>query len=161
MQNIVYIAPDIAITGQLEAGDIAEAARLGFRGIVNNRVENEEEGQLPSHAEAALAWRHGIAYRHVPAGKLDLFTDPVIAGLEDALANLPKPILLHCKSGMRSAIVWAAAAARRTPVESVLAALEGAGFELDFLRDELDAQADRHRWMPAPVPTVAEGELAA
>ena len=161
MQNIVYIAADIAVTGQLEAADIAEAARRGFRSLVNNRVENEEDGQLPSHTEAALAWRHGMAYRHVPAGKLDLFTDPVIEGIEDALANLPKPLLLHCKSGMRSAIVWAAASARRNSVDNVLAALEAAGYELDFLRDELDAQADRHRWMPAHVSAVAEGEMAA
>lgn len=161
MQNIVFITPDVAVTGQLDAADIAEVARLGFRSIVNNRVENEEDDQLPSLTEAALARRHAISYRHVPAGKLDLFTDPVIEGIEDALANLPKPMLLHCKSGMRSAIVWAAAAARHQPVDEVLTRLEAAGYELDFLRDELDAQADRHRWMPAPTPAVAADDLAA
>lgn len=150
MQSIVYIASDIAVTGELTAEDVAAAAALGFRSIVNNRVDGESDDQLSGHAEAVHAWRNGLRYAHVPASKIDLFTDPVIEGVAEALENLPRPVLLHCKSGMRSAIVWAAAEARHSPVDSVLNALGAAGFDLDFLRDELDAQADRRHWMAAP-----------
>lgn len=165
MQKLLHIAADIAVTGELSADDVAEAARLGFRSIVNNRVDGEDEAQLAGQTEAAVAWRHGLWYRHVPASKLELFTDPVVQGMADAIADLPRPILLHCKSGMRSAIVWAAAEARRRPVDDVLAALAAAGYDLDFLRDELDAQADRQHWMPAstsePVERTATASVAA
>jgi hypothetical protein len=63
-------------------------------------------------------------------------------------------VLAHCKSGLRSAIVWAAASARSQPVDCVLAALAAAGFELDFLRDDLEQQADRKRWLDAPAATL-------
>lgn len=164
MQSLVYIAPDIAVTGELFADDIAEIARLGFRSIVNNRPDGEEDGQLASQAAAAHAWRHGLLYRAVPSSKLDLFTDPVVEGMGEALANLPRPILAHCKSGMRSAIIWAAASARKVPVDAVLAQLAAAGYDLDFLRDELDAQADRQHWMAAhsapAAPVLATADAA-
>ncbi|MGD9783622.1 MAG: TIGR01244 family sulfur transferase [Hyphomicrobiaceae bacterium] len=149
MTEIVYITPEFAVTGALGPDDFAEIAGRGFRAIINNRPEGEEEGQLSAQAAAPLAWRHGLVYRHIPAGKLDLFTDAVVGATEDALANLEGPVLAHCKSGLRSAIVWAAARARHIPVDDILAALEGAEFDLDFLRDDLEQQADRARWMPA------------
>lgn len=158
MQNIVHITPDFAVTGELQPADLAEAATLGFRSVVNNRPDGEDDGQMTSAAGAANAWRYGLLYRHIPSSKLDLFTDGVVEGMSEALATLPRPILAHCKSGMRSAIIWAAASARQISVDDVLAKLEAAGFELDFLRDELDAQADRRHWnvpaahaMPQPV----------
>jgi sulfide:quinone oxidoreductase len=67
--------------------------------------------------------------------------------MADALAELEGPVVAHCKSGLRSAIVWAAASARSQPVDCVLAALDKAGFDLDVIRDDLDAQADRERWL--------------
>lgn len=153
MQSIVYLTPDLAVTGELQPADLAEIASLGFKSLVNNRPDSEEEGQMTNHTEASHAWRHGLRYRFVPSSKLDLFTDNVVEGMADALANLPRPILAHCKSGIRSAIIWAAASARQTPVDDVLAALAAAGFDLDFLRDELDTQADRHRWIGETKPS--------
>lgn len=148
MPEIVYITPDFAIAGALEPQDFAGLAAQGFRAILNNRPEGEEAGQLTSLAEAELAWAAGLRYRFLPLDKHELFTDPVVEGMISALTELKGPILAHCKSGLRSAIVWAAAKARSMPVDDVLAALEKAGQDLDFLRDELDSQADRPHWSP-------------
>lgn len=148
MKDIVYLTPDFAITGDLAPADFATAASLGFRAILNNRPDGEEENQLTGTAEAELAWQAGLRYRFLPLDKHELFTDPVVEGMIHAIGNLDGPVLAHCKSGLRSAIVWAAASARSMPVDDVLAMLDRAGQELDFLRDELDAQADRRHWMP-------------
>lgn len=156
MKEIVYLTPDFAITGDLAPADFAEAARLGFKAILNNRPDNEEQGQLNNKGEAELAWQAGLKYRFLPLDKHELFTDPVVEGMITAAGELGGPILAHCKSGLRCAIVWAAASARSTPVEDVLATLERAGQDLDFLRDELDAQADRHHWMPDTLATPAD-----
>lgn len=165
MDEIVYLTPRFAVTTQLAAEDFARLAELGFRAVINNRPDGEEEGQLADRAAATQAWGAGLKYRYLPARKLDLFTDPMVEGMQSALDELDGPVLAYCKSGLRSMIVWAAASARTRPVDDVLADLERAGQDLDFLRDELDAQADRVRWMALEgaglEPTEAPGNLAA
>ncbi len=145
--RLTWITPDFAVTSALEAADFAGLAQQGIASVISNRPDSEEAGQMPAKTEAVLAWRAGLVFRHVPAAKHDLFTDVVIEGMADALRGLKGPVVAHCKSGFRSAIVWAAASARSQPVDCVLAALDKAGFELDSIRDDLDAQADRKRWL--------------
>jgi sulfide:quinone oxidoreductase len=68
----------------------------------------------------------------------------------DALTHLPAPVLVHCASGLRSAVVWAAAAARGQPVDDVLARLAAAGFNLEAIRGELEDQHDPEHVSPIP-----------
>ncbi len=143
MEKIIFLTPGFAVTSQLEAGDFAEAARLGFKVIINNRPDGEEEQQLPNHSASAHAWRFGLSYQYIPSGKLDLFSDQVVEASETALAAADGPVLAYCKSGTRSAIIWAALSARSLPVDEVLATLLSAGFDFDFLRDDLEEQALR------------------
>lgn len=154
MDRIVHITPSFAVTAALAPEDFAAIAKLGFKGVISNRPDDEEDGQMPARVEAAHAWRHGLKFAHVPAAKLDLFTDAVVEGMVDAIARIDGPILAHCKSGVRSAIVWAAASARSQSVDCVMAALEAGGFDLDFLRDDLDRQADRRRWLGPASPAL-------
>lgn len=161
MNAITFITPEFAVTSALDLEDFALLVELGFRTVINNRPDGEEAGQPSSIECAARALRHGLSYRHIPANSLDLFTDPVVAPMAEALQSPGGPILAHCKSGQRSAIVWAAASARSRPVGDVLQALDTAGFALSFLRDELDSQADRVRWMCAPPPLDEQRSAAA
>jgi len=147
MDTITYITHRFAVTSALAPEDFRKIAGLGFRAVVSNRPDGEEEGQLTARDEAVLAWRTGLAFRHVPANKHDLFTDRVVESMADALNGLEGPVLAHCRSGLRSVVLWAAASARSGPVECVLETLRGAGFDPDALRHELEAQADRKRWV--------------
>lgn len=155
MDKIVYITPSFAVTSALVPEDFEMASKLGFRAIINNRPDGEEDGQVSSRQTAVLAWRAGLGFRHVPAPKHDLFTDAVVEASGEALSALQGPVLAYCKSGLRSAIVWAAASARLQSVDSVLEALDKAGFDLDFLRDDLEQQADRSRWQTPKAPESA------
>jgi uncharacterized protein (TIGR01244 family) len=143
MEKIVYITPDFAVAGQLGENDFAEIARLGFGTVINNRPDGEEDGQLHSDIAAPLARRSALAYHYIPSGKLDLFSDPVVDGAEAAIASSAggRKVLAHCRSGTRSAIIWAAVSARSLPVDEVLSLLTKAGFDFDFLSDEFEAQA--------------------
>jgi sulfide:quinone oxidoreductase len=144
---LTWITPLFAVTSELRSGDFAWLAQRGVKSVMSNRPDGEESGQMLAKREAALAWRAGLMFRHVPAVKHELFTDGVVEAMADALAELEGPVVAHCKSGLRSAIVWAAASARSQSVDCVLLALEKAGFDLDIIRDDLDAQADRRRWL--------------
>jgi len=154
VDKIIHITPTFAVTSALAPEDFATVAALGFKTVISNRLDGEEAGQLPARVEAAHAWRHGLKFAHVPADKLELFTDPVVEGMADTIRAADGPVLAHCKSGLRSVIVWAAASARSQPVDCVLAALAAAGFDLDILRDDLDRQADRRRWIGAVAPAL-------
>ena len=149
MNAITYITPAFAVTLVLAGSDFAEAARLGFKSVISNRPDGEDADQITARDEAGHAWRAGLKFAHVPASKFDLLTDKVVEGMAEAVRRLDGPILAHCKSGVRSAVIWAAASARQQPVECVLKALEDAGFDLAFLKDDLDQQADRVRWVGA------------
>lgn len=147
MKTITYITPSFAVTDMPAPEDFARFAGLGFKSVISNRPDDEEDGQMSGREEAVLAWRAGLRFQHIPAAKHDLFTDAVVEHMADALNALEGPVLAHCQSGLRSAIVWAAASARSQSVDCVLAALTKAGFDLDLLRDDLEAQADRKRWL--------------
>jgi uncharacterized protein (TIGR01244 family) len=157
MLKLTWITPSFAVTAALEPEDFAALPEQGIRCIVSNRPDNEQADQLNAPAEASLAWREGMLFRHVPAAKYELFTDEIVDGMAHALQGCDGPVVAHCKSGQRSAILWAAATARTQPVDQVLRALAAAGFELEMIRDDLDAQADRKHWHhPDPLSQLPE-----
>ncbi len=144
---VTRIQPAFAVSGRLDESDFAAIAVMGFRSIISNRPDGEDPSQLSAREEAVLAWRHGLRFAHVPAAKHDLFDDAVIESMGEALEELPGPILAHCASGMRSAIVWAAAAARSQGAECVLEVMAVAGLDLEVVRDELEQEPARRRWL--------------
>lgn len=135
----IFITPDFAVSGALDAADIAGLATAGFRSVLNNRPDGEEPGQVTAAAEGRLVRAAGLAYGHVPASKLDLLSAKVADAQLKALRKLDGPVLAHCKSGQRSAMLWAAARMReRAGVDQVLSVLRDAGFELGMFREELE-----------------------
>jgi uncharacterized protein (TIGR01244 family) len=116
---------------QLTVDDIDDAAAAGIRLIVNNRPDGEEAGQ-PSSAEIESAARAaGLDYRHIPiAGG---FPPERVEAMARALEQ--GPVLAFCRSGTRSAFLWALArAARGAPAEQSVAAAAAAGYDLGSIR---------------------------
>lgn len=95
----------VFVAGQIGPEDMAEIAALGVATIVNNRPDGEEPGQ-PSGAEIArAAAAAGLAYREV------LVAGPIAPAQVEAMAGIagdrPGKLLLYCRSGQRSALLWA------------------------------------------------------
>ena len=139
MRKIIHIVPEFAVSAALSAEDFARAAAMGFRSIVSNLPDGESEAYLTSQEAAKLAEQAGLRYRHVPAVKFDIFSERVVESMDKALRELPGPALAHCASGLRSAIAWAAVAARTQSTDGVLAKLRAAGLDLEAIREDLDA----------------------
>jgi len=140
------ITPSFAVAGELTAADLAELARLGFRGLISNRPDGEERGQLTAAETADLAAAAGLGFRHVPASKHDLFTAGTVTAMHAAVADLEGPVVAHCKSGLRSAVLWAIVAASEQPIGEVVAAVRAAGFDIAGLADDI---VDAARALPA------------
>ena len=96
------IAPDICAAPQLTPEAMAEAAAMGFRSVVNNRPDFEHGPDQPTSAAIqAAAEAAGLQYRHLPvAGGYQ--SPEEIAAFAKLLEELPRPLLVFCRSGARS-----------------------------------------------------------
>ena len=82
---------------------MAEAAALGFKSVVNNRPDFEHGPDQPTSAAIEEAARAaGLEYRHLPvAGGYQ--SPREIEAFARLLDELPRPLLVFCRSGARSA----------------------------------------------------------
>ncbi len=96
------IAPDVCVAPQLTPEAMAEAAAAGFKAVVNNRPDHEHGPGQPTSAEIEAAARAaGLAYRHLPVD--GAYQSPEeAAAMKQLLAELPRPLLMFCRSGARS-----------------------------------------------------------
>jgi uncharacterized protein (TIGR01244 family) len=110
---ISSIAADVCAAPQLMPADMAEVARKGFRSVVNNRPDFEGGPDQPTSAQIeAAALAAGLVYRFLPvAGGYQ--SPEEIAAFGALAAELPRPMLLFCRSGARSTRLYEAALAQR------------------------------------------------
>lgn len=105
------VAPDICVAPQLTPGAMAEVARAGFKSVVNNRPDFEHGPDQPTNAAIAEAAKAaGLEYRFLPvAGGYQ--SPEEIAAFARLLHELPRPLLVFCRSGARSTHLLKAALA--------------------------------------------------
>jgi uncharacterized protein (TIGR01244 family) len=103
------VAPDVCVAPQLTPDAMAEAARAGFRSVVNNRPDFEHGPDQPTNAAIEAAARAaGLEYRFLPvAGGWQ--TPEQIDAFAALLEELPRPLLAFCRSGNRSSNLYAQA----------------------------------------------------
>jgi uncharacterized protein (TIGR01244 family) len=105
------VASDVCVAPQLTPDAMTEAARVGFRSVVNNRPDFEHGPDQPTSAQiAAAAQAAGLEYRHLPVDG-GWQSPEQIAAFAQLLQELPRPLLVFCRSGARSTRLYAAASA--------------------------------------------------
>lgn len=144
MVRVIQLTPDFAVAGQLSEADFVEIAAQGFKSILANRPDGEEPTQLSANRSRELALAAGLAFQFLPLRMADVLEPATADATRAALNAMPGPMLAFCRSGTRSAIAWASAAAQVAPVEEVIATLERADFAIAGIADELRARAARH-----------------
>ena len=108
---LAELAPGLSAAGKLDRTDIEALAAAGVRTIINNRPDGEDPGQLPADEARHLAEAHGIAYHHIPFTAATL-TRADVDAFAAVLASAEQPVVAHCRSGTRSALLWALARMR-------------------------------------------------
>lgn len=102
------IDESISVAPQITVGQVAEAAKLGFTMIINNRPEQEEPGQPSGEAIREAARAAGLAYVAIPIAPGG-FTAAQVDATRKALDEAGGPVLAFCRSGTRSTFCWALA----------------------------------------------------
>lgn len=106
--DLNHLSPTFATAPQLQPADIGPLAAAGFKGIINNRPDNEGPGQPHSDEIEAEAKRHGLVYRHIPVVPGEA-TDADVRAFAAALAEAGGPVVAFCRTGNRAASLWKAA----------------------------------------------------
>lgn len=106
------LTPMISVAPQISVEDVAAAHAAGFRSIMCNRPDGEDYGQPDFAAIAAAAAALGMPVRHVPIVS-GMVTQDDADDFARALDELPGPVLAYCRSGTRSANMFAMISAQR------------------------------------------------
>ncbi|MEO7243580.1 MAG: TIGR01244 family sulfur transferase [Rubrivivax sp.] len=103
------VADDVFVAPQLDPAVVVELARAGIRSVVNNRPDFEGGTDQPTSAAfAAAAQAAGIEYRFLPVSG-GTQSAQEIAAFAALLRELPRPLVAFCRTGTRSAKLFAAA----------------------------------------------------
>jgi sulfide:quinone oxidoreductase len=135
--KITKLTPNISVAHQLTEEDLVEAAAAGFKTIINNGRDGEAPDQPPSEELAAAAARLGLRYWHIPVVPGQV-SDEQVETFRTALSGAEKPALAFCRTGKRSATLWALAASDRLSPHEILQTASEAGYNLEALRPQLE-----------------------
>jgi uncharacterized protein (TIGR01244 family) len=103
------IASGFSVAAQLSVEQIADAAALGYKSLINNRPDGEGGPDQPlSSAIAAAAQLNGLHYVYLPVVS-GSFTPEQALAMREALQTAPQPVLAFCRSGARSAQLYSLA----------------------------------------------------
>jgi len=135
------------VAEQFTTIDIEAASAHGIKTVINNRPDGEGQGQ-PKSAELEKAAKDlGLHYVHVPVSAKSI-TDQNIGDFHSTCDDVQGPILAFCRTGKRSAILWALREVQFSPVDAVLAVAREAGYDLAPMRERLAShspETDRSR----------------
>jgi uncharacterized protein (TIGR01244 family) len=104
MSDFRRVTDDFSTAPQISLADVDEAARLGFKTIINNRPDGEAPDQPRSTEFEAAAQAAGLAYFHIPV--VGGPTPQQVDTTTQVLADADKPVLAFCRSGTRSIVTW-------------------------------------------------------
>lgn len=101
MEIVRKINNELAIAGQITLEQLPQIAREGFKSVLNLRSP-DENGFLSSEQQQVETL--GLSYVNIPV-KFETMNDEIITSVFNAINQLPKPVLVHCDSAMRSAAI--------------------------------------------------------
>jgi len=136
------ITDSYTVAPQLEPSDMAALAAAGVTTVICNRPDGENPPPLQAAAMQAAAEAAGLAFVFNPVVGGQLTMDNV-EEQRDAIDAAEGPVVAYCASGNRSTIVWALGMAGEMPTDEIIARGETWGYQLDWLRPQLEALAAR------------------
>ena len=127
--DIKKLTNGLSVSAQVMPADLAAVKAAGFRAIICNRPDGEGADQPTFDEIAKAAKKAGIETTYLPivAGKV---SDDDVAAFDQALTDLPGPVLAYCRTGTRSATLWSLAQAGRRSIPDILAATKAAGYDM-------------------------------
>jgi len=99
--HVVKITDKLSVAKQPAVEEFGDIAKAGFKALINNRPDGEDQLQPGSAAEAEAAGAAGLAYAHIPVTGATI-TAADVHKFQETVASAEGPVLAHCKGGTRS-----------------------------------------------------------
>lgn len=138
--NLKPLTPDLSVTEQITAQDVAELKAAGYRSLISNRPDGETPDQPGWSTIKAAATQCGIEAQHIPVVASDI-TDSDIEKFRNALRVLPKPVAAFCRTGTRAALLWALVNESGLSVDERMTIARDQGYDLTAFRDRIAGSA--------------------
>ncbi len=136
--DIRRITPRFAVSPQIRPEDVATLKEAGFVRVICNRPDAEVAGDERSEAIRAACAAQGLDFVSLPVDHASMSAE-LVADQHSAIEDAGGPVFAYCRSGTRSAHVWALGQAARMPTDDIIAAGAGAGYDLTPLRPAIEA----------------------
>ena len=96
------MSDQVGFAGQIAAEHISQVVEKGFKSVINNRPDFEGGPEQPTSAQIEEAARQAgldYVYQPVVAGQI---SELDVRAFANHFNELPKPVLMFCRSGNRS-----------------------------------------------------------
>ena len=139
--TIRKLTDTLSVSPQIAAADLPALHAAGIRAIICNRPDGEGPDQPTVTEIRAAAAPLGIDVHYLPVdtGKV---TDDRATQFGALVASLEGPVLAYCRSGTRSATLWALSQAGLRPLNDIVATAAAAGYDLHAIASRV-AQGGR------------------
>lgn len=122
------------VAEQLAPEALPELAAAGIKYLICNRPDNEVEGQANSQQMQQAAEQHNIAFYYLPTAP-GQFPETIVREFATLIEGLDGKVLAYCRTGMRSASLWALANPEHKSVAERIALTAAAGYDVSSLLD--------------------------
>ena len=131
-----FLSGAISVTSQINASDALSIKQQGFGTIMCNRPDGEAQGQPSADEIADAANELGLKFVYIPIIPGN-FEDQKITAFVSALEASEKPVLAYCRTGTRSATLWALSEAGKMPSNQIITSAANAGYDIRKLGGQL------------------------
>ena len=138
--KLAILTPNVTALPQPSVDDIGELAKRGYRSIIGNRPEGEAPDQPQWTDLKAAATSRGMEAVHIPVVASQI-SEADVRAFAEAMERLPKPIAAFCRTGTRSALLWALANDVSLTVDERIAIAARDGYDLEPFRSLLSREA--------------------
>jgi len=126
VNNALQITDDLTAIGQVRVEQLQQAVEQGFQAVLNLRSPDELGFWQDEQQVAKML---GLHYINIPL-RLEYLDEAVVTEILHTLEQLPKPVIVHCAAGMRSAAIALLSTAMKQKLtsEQTLAKARSLGF---------------------------------
>lgn len=103
--DLTEIDDGVFVCGQITEDFVEELAKAGFKTIICNRPDNEQQNQPTFASIEKVAKAHGLTSYYIPVTPPNI-EQKSIASMRDALKTCEFPVLAYCKSGHRAQTLY-------------------------------------------------------
>ena len=134
--DMTQLDENVWVAGQIDPADLPALADRGFRSIIGNRPDGEDDDQPAAEVMRAAAESAGMRFHHIPVAG-GAFPAEAVAAFGQVRREAGGKVLAYCRTGTRSITLDALANPEGLSVADRLEQAGAAGYDLSALASQL------------------------